>query len=192
MKRSLIGASAALAGLAASGMAAAHPGHEHGGGLVEGLSHPLLGTDHVLAMLAVGAWAWQLGGRARWAVPLSFVSLMAASAAAGAAGLALPMVESGIAASLLVLGLLIACAVRVAPAAGAAIVAVFAVFHGHAHGTEMPGFAHAWQYGAGFLLSTAALHGAGLLLGKRIGAHTLWLRATGAVIGLCGAWMLAA
>ncbi len=192
MKRPFFHTSLLLAGLAASGAALAHPGHEHGGGLAAGFSHPLLGADHLLAMLAVGVWAWQLGGRARWAVPLSFVTLMAGAAALGAAGVALPMVESGIAASLLVLGLLIAGAVHVSPAMGAAIVAVFAIFHGHAHGTEMPGFAHAWQYGAGFLLATAALHGAGLLLGKGIGRHGLWLRASGVLVGLSGAWLLAA
>ena len=192
MKRPFIRAGLALAGVVASGAALAHPGHEHGGGLAAGFSHPLLGADHLLAMLAVGAWAWQLGGKARWAVPLSFVTLMAGAAALGAAGVAMPMVESGIAASLLVLGLLIACAVRVSPAVGAAIVAVFAIFHGHAHGTEMPGYAQAWQYGAGFLLATAGLHGAGLLLGKAIGRHALWLRASGVLVGLSGAWMLAA
>lgn len=188
MSSKMIRYSAALAGAALCGVANAHPGH--GGGLMDGIAHPLLGADHLLAMLAVGAWAWQLGGRARWAVPLSFVSLMALAAAAGAAGLALPMVEGGIAASLLVLGLLIACAVRVNAAAGAAIVALFAVFHGVAHGVEMPAMASAWQYGLGFVLSTAALHGAGLMLGKGADQRAVLLRAAGAALGLGGAWMM--
>ena len=126
----------ALMSVAFSSIAQAHPGH--GGGLLAGIAHPLFGLDHVLAMVAVGVWAFQLGGRARWLVPASFVALMAVACGAGIAGVALPLVEAGIATSVLVLGLLIAFAVRVTPAFGAGIVALFAIFHGHAHGAEMP------------------------------------------------------
>jgi urease accessory protein len=178
----------ALTTIAFCGMANAHPGH--GGGLTAGLAHPLFGLDHLLAMVAVGVWAFQLGGRARWLVPASFVGLMALAGGFGMADLALPMVEIGIAASLLVLGLLIAFSIRVTPALGAGIVALFAIFHGHAHGAEMPLLGSAWLYGIGFVLSTAALHGLGLALGRGLQARTLWLRAAGAMVAASGAWMM--
>ena len=179
----------ALMSVAFSSIAHAHPGH--GGGLLAGIAHPLFGLDHVLAMVAVGVWAFQLGGRARWLVPASFVGLMAVAGGAGMAGIALPLVEAGIATSVLVLGLLIAFAVRVTPAFGACIVALFAIFHGHAHGAEMPLLSSAWQYGIGFVLSTAALHGLGLALGKGFDKQSLWLRAAGVMVAASGAWMLA-
>lgn len=179
----------ALTTIVFSGVANAHPGH--GGGLAAGFLHPLLGLDHLLAMVAVGVWAFQLGGRARWLVPASFVALMAVAGGIGMAGISVPMVETGIATSLLVLGLLIAFSVRVKPVIGAAIVALFAVFHGFAHGAEMPLLGSAWQYGIGFVLSTAALHGLGLALGKGLHERTLWLRAAGVVVAVSGAWMMA-
>lgn len=175
--------------LAASGIASAHPGHADG--LLSGLAHPLLGADHLLAMVAVGLWAYQLGGRARWQVPASFVALMSVAAIAGMAGFALPLVESGIAASLLVLGLLIAFSVRTGPAFGAGIVALFALFHGGAHGIEMPLNATAWQYGLGFVLATVALHGIGLMLGKGLARHGWMVRAGGMAIAASGAWLMA-
>lgn len=180
----------ALFSVAFCGIAGAHPGH--GGGLGEGLAHPLLGLDHLLAMVAVGVWAFQLGGRATWLVPASFVMLMAAGAAAAVAGFALPMVESGIAVSVLMLGLLIAFSVRVPAALGAGIVAAFALFHGVAHGAEMPQLVAAWQYGLGFVLSTAGLHVLGLLLAKGVEQRALWLRSAGVMVAASGAWMMAA
>ena len=180
----------ALMSVAFSSIAQAHPGH--GGGLLAGIAHPLFGLDHVLAMVAVGVWAFQLGGRARWLVPASFVALMAVAGGAGIAGIALPLVEAGIASSVLVLGLLIAFAVRVTPAFGAGIVALFAIFHGHAHGAEMPLMGSAWEYGIGFVLSTAALHGLGLALGKSFDKQSLWLRAAGVMVAASGAWMMVA
>ena len=179
----------ALMSIAFCGIANAHPGH--GGGLVAGITHPLFGLDHLLAMVAVGVWAFQLGGRAKWLVPASFVALMAVAGGVGMAGIALPMVESGIATSVLILGLLIAFSVRVTPALGAFIVALFAIFHGHAHGAEMPLLGSAWQYGIGFVASTAALHGLGLALGKGLNKQSLWLRAGGVAVAASGAWMLA-
>lgn len=179
----------ALISVAVCGVANAHPGH--GGGLLAGISHPLFGLDHLLAMVAVGVWAYQLGGRAKWLAPASFVALMAVAGGAGMAGIAMPMVESGIAASVLILGLLIAFAVRVTPAFAAAIVALFAVFHGAAHGAEMPALGSAWQYGIGFIAATAALHGLGLALGKGSVKQMLWLRAAGVAVAASGTWMLA-
>ena len=174
-----------------SGIAQAHPGH--GGGYMAGITHPFSGLDHLLAMLAVGIWAAQLGGRARWLVPGSFVVLMAVAGSAGMAGIgALPMVESGIATSVLLLGLLIAFSVKVPVALSASIVGLFAVFHGYAHGAEMPQLSTPWVYGIGFVLSTAALHGMGLLLGHGLHKRISSLRALGAIIAASGAWMMMA
>lgn len=180
----------ALATVVFCGVANAHPGH--GGGLMAGVAHPLFGLDHLLAMVAVGVWAYQLGGRATWLVPASFVGLMAVAGGAGMVNIGLPMVEIGIAMSVLVLGCLIAFSVRVTPAIGAAIVALFALFHGYAHGAEMPLLGSAWQYGIGFIVSTAALHGVGLVLGKGMDKKGWLLRAAGAMVAASGAWMMTA
>lgn len=179
----------ALLSLAGSGAALAHPGHADGA--MAGLAHPLLGLDHLLAMVAVGAWAAQLGGRAKWLVPASFVTLMAASAGLAMAGVALPMVEGGIATSVLLLGLLIALSVKVPPALGATVVGLFAVFHGYAHGSEMPAMSTAWLYGVGFVASTAMLHVLGVACAGSLRARGLWLRAAGAAVAATGAWMIA-
>lgn len=170
--------------------AQAHPGHSVTG-FSAGFAHPILGLDHVLAMFAVGLWAVQLGGRAMWFVPLTFVATMMAGGGLGMAHVPLPFVEHGILASVLILGLLIAFAARVPLAAGMAIVALFALFHGHAHGAEMPESAAGLSYGAGFALATAFLHaagiGAGLLVSRA--AQTLWVRLAGAAIAIEGAFL---
>jgi urease accessory protein len=181
---------AVLVSLLASGVAQAHPGHAHD--VLAGIAHPFMGLDHLLAMLTVGIWAAQLGGSARWLVPASFVGIMALTGGVGMLGIALPMVEGGIAASVLLLGLLVALSVRMSPAVGAVIVALFAAFHGNAHGLELPAAASWWQYAAGFILSTAVLHGAGLLVGGAMHKHRVWLRAVGVPVAACGAWMMAA
>jgi urease accessory protein len=140
----------------------AHPGHDAGVGFVHGFVHPVTGLDHVLAMVAVGLFAAQLGGRALWTVPLSFVSIMAVGGTLGIAGIAVPFVETGIAISVIVLGLAISLAWK-APVAGAvALVGLFAVFHGYAHGAEMPIDASGLEYGLGFVLATAILHVLGI------------------------------
>ena len=154
--------------LALPALAQAHPGHD-GHDLTwdfsSGFAHPLSGWDHLLAMIAVGLWAAQLGGRARWLVPAAFVSVMTLGATLGRTGIIFPGVEQGIAASVLVLGLLIATAVRLPVTAGMALVGVFAIFHGFAHGAEMPATAGGLLYGAGFIAATALLHAAGVGLG---------------------------
>lgn len=157
-----------LAMLLSPVLAHAHVGVGQTSGFAYGLGHPLAGLDHFLAMLAVGLWAAQRGGRATWAVPLSFVTVMAIACLAGNAGVALPFVEQGIAASVLVLGLLIVAAIRLPVAASALLVGLFAVFHGHAHGAEMPATASGMTYGTGFVLATALLHGLGLGIGTLI------------------------
>jgi len=162
------------------------PGDVHGFG--SGFAHPLHGFDHVLAMIAVGLWAAQLGGRARWLVPASFVGVMALGGALAMAGLRLPFAEEGIMLSLLVFGILIAVAARFPLAASMAIVGLFAFFHGHSHGTEMPVSAIGFAYGTGFALATAALHATGIAMGwlaeKR--ARRPVIRFAGAAIAVAG------
>lgn len=151
--------------------ALAHPGHDHGtdgSAFGTGFAHPIGGLDHILAMVVVGIWAAQRGGRSLWALPLCFVGLMVLGAVGGLAGMPLPFVEAGIAASILVMGLLVAMAARLPLAAAAGIAGLFAVFHGHAHGTELGVGLSAAGYIVGFALSTALLHGAGLLVGLAI------------------------
>ncbi|MDB5970297.1 MAG: hypothetical protein JWQ90_2747 [Hydrocarboniphaga sp.] len=143
----------------------AHPGHElHGAGFVDGLLHPLLGVDHLLVMLLVGVWAAQLGGKARWLVPASFVAVMALGASLAIGGVVLPQVEAGIAASLLIAVLLASSALRLSLAPAMLVVGMFALFHGTAHGLELPALAQPAMFALGFLLSTAALHVAGVML----------------------------
>jgi len=143
-------------------VAEAHTFGSQGAGLMAGLTHPFVGLDHLLAMIAVGIWAGQLGGRAVWLIPLTFVSVMAAAATLASFGLLLPLVEPAIACSVLVLGLLIAGSVRLPTSVGAFLVGLFAVFHGYAHGLELPQAASPILYGAGFVLATALLHGLGI------------------------------
>lgn len=153
----------------ASAPAFAHLDPLEHGSLAAGLSHPLFGVDHVLAMVAVGLWAAQIGmnperRNALWIVPSAFVGTMALGFLLAVMGVPLPFVEPAILASVIGLGLLVALAVRVPVAASAAIVAIFALFHGHAHGGEL-GAAGALQFGLGFVIATALLHLAGIGLG---------------------------
>ena len=151
-----------------------------------GFVHPFTGLDHLLAMLAVGLWAAQLGGRWIWAVPLAFVGSMALGGALGFAGVRLPFVEPMIAASVLVLGLLVAMRVQLRWSA-LALVGVFAVFHGIAHAIEMPPEGLRIVYVGGFVLATALLHAAGVGLGLLPRAR--W---AGVPVALAGLWLLAA
>ncbi|MDB6017325.1 MAG: Ni/Fe hydrogenase [Pedosphaera sp.] len=169
-------------------LAQAHhlPGETNG--FVGGLNHPVHGWDHILAMVAVGLWASQLGGRALWLVPATFVSLMAAGGMLGMMGVPVPGVETGILVSVLGLGLLIATAARLPLAASMAVVGLFAIFHGQAHGAEIPVAASGLSYGFGFVVSTAGLHacglGMGLLAQKRFAIPAV--RLAGAAIALGG------
>lgn len=143
----------------------AHPGHDHGTtGFGAGFAHPLHGADHILAMVAVGLWAASLGGRALWALPAGFVGAMALGFLLALGGIGLPLVEPMILGSVIVLGLAVALALRLSPAASVALVALFGLFHGHAHGGEM-GEAGALAFGAGFAVATALLHLGGVALG---------------------------
>jgi urease accessory protein len=140
-------------------------GEAPGAGFLDGLLHPLGGLDHVLAMLAVGMWGAQLGAPAIWLLPVAFPMVMALGGAAGIIGVPLPSVEIGITLSVLVLGSMIAFAQRPPLALAALIVAFFAVFHGYAHGIELPGQASAVPYSAGFVIATGLIHLTGIGIG---------------------------
>ncbi|WP_224000562.1 HupE/UreJ family protein [Aureimonas sp. SA4125] len=160
-KRLALAAAALLAGAAP---AFAHVGTQAHSSFLSGFAHPLSGLDHILAMVAVGLWAAQLGGRALYAVPAAFVGAMALGFILGASGLALPFVEPAILASVIVLGLVVATAVRVPLLASAGLVGLFALAHGAAHASEI-GTAGALSFSLGFVAATALLHGAGIGLG---------------------------
>ncbi|RWX78667.1 HupE/UreJ family protein [Neorhizobium lilium] len=161
------------------------------GSFMAGVSHPLFGLDHILVMVAVGLWAAQLSGqnrdhRALWMVPLAFVAAMALGFAAGVAGMPLPFVEPAILASVIALGLLVAVSVRLPTIACSAVVGVFALFHGHAHGVEL-GAAGALQFGIGFMIATALLHMSGIGLGLFVSRFSPNLsRILGALTALLG------
>ncbi len=175
---------------AAATPALAHLNPLEHGSFMAGVSHPLFGLDHILAMAAVGLWAAQLSSagdsKALWAVPAGFVAAMAAGFGLALAGVALPAVEPAILASVVALGLVVALAVRLPAAAGAAAVGLFALFHGHAHGGEL-GAATALQYGIGFVASTAALHLGGMGLGLTISRlHPQIARLLGGLTAVAG------
>ena len=181
--------SLALAALAATTAPAfAHLNPEEHGSFMAGLSHPLFGLDHILVMVAVGLWAAQIGGKALWGVPAAFVSTMAIGFGLAVAGIGLPFVEPAILASVVALGLLVAMAVKLDTVASAAIVAVFALFHGHAHGGEL-GTAGALEFGIGFVAATALLHVAGIGLGlgiARLSGGPIAARVIGGLTALAG------
>lgn len=169
-------------------LAHAHPDHGNASGFAHGFLHPVQGLDHILAMIAVGLWAAQMGGRAIWAVPVAFVGAMTLGAVLGIQGVNLPLIEPGILTSIIVLGLLIATACRLPLAASMPLVAVFAICHGFAHGAEMPLSASGFTYCLGFVLATTALHIAGVGIG--IGIEKIstarWIRLAGPPIVALG------
>ncbi len=142
----------------------AHAGH----GIASGFLHPFLGWDHLLAMLAVGAWGATLGGRAIWVMPATFLSMMIVGGLSGMAGIELPFVETMILASVLVLAGFLVARVKMPVWSGMAIVGLFALAHGHAHGTEMPELANAWVYGAGFVAATSLIHALGAIAAQAV------------------------
>ena len=142
--------------------ALAHTGVGHASGFMHGFMHPVGGLDHVLAMVAVGVFAFVLGGRALWLVPLSFVAMMVAGFGLGIAQVDMPFVELGIALSSVVIGGLAAYGRSMPTVVAAGLVGLFAIFHGHAPGAEMPVDASGLEYAAGFIVATALLHLAGI------------------------------
>jgi urease accessory protein len=164
------------------------------GGLLSGFSHPLFGLDHLLAMLAVGIWGAQMGGRLIWTLPVAFPLVMAAGGLLGMAGFTIPHVETGIALSVLALGLVITLALRPPEAIALLLIAIFAIFHGYAHGIEMPSAADPAAYGAGFVAATGLIHVAGIGIGLTLGR--LWngqlSRGIGGLIAAAGVYFLVA
>ncbi|WP_095052907.1 HupE/UreJ family protein [Pseudomonas sp. Irchel s3b2] len=181
----------AMALLLTPTIAFAHPGHGDNG-LMAGISHPIGGLDHLLAMIAVGLWAAQQKGAARWALPCTFVGTMLIGGLLGLEGLNLPALESGIAASVLALGLAVALAVRPPLSLAVAATALFALFHGVAHGLELPEMSSPWAYAAGFVVATAALHGLGYAVVRVLPqAAAPLVRLAGAASAATGIWLLA-
>jgi urease accessory protein len=185
--------SIAMASLVLAQPAFAHEQAGVGGGLTSGLLHPLTGIDHLIAMVAVGIWGAQLGPPAIWVLPITFPLVMALGGVLGVLHIPLPMPELVIALSALVLGAAVAMRLRLPFAAAAVFVAVFAIFHGHAHGAELPGSANPLAYGVGFVVATGLLH----LCGIAIGTLTRWpigerlIQGLGVVIAVLGGYFLA-
>jgi urease accessory protein len=170
----------------------AHVGAGETNSFGAGFTHPFLGLDHITVMVAVGLWAALKGGRALWVWPATFVSVMLVGGALGMAQVPVPFVEPGILASVVALGLLVALAVDLPIWTGGLIIGLFAIFHGHAHGTEVPAAVSGIQYMAGFAAATALLHALGisgaLVLGKR---HREIVRVAGAACALIGLALVA-
>ncbi len=174
----------------------AHVGLHDQGGFAYGFMHPMSGLDHVCAMVAVGMLAAQLGGRALWLLPGAFVGMMIVGGVLGFEGVGLPLVEHGVGLSVIVLGALVALGVRMPTAIAMGLVGLFAVFHGHAHGTELPKGIEPAEFAEGFILATALLHVGGIALGLALirlaAAPREWAaRIVGAVMALFGVSLLA-
>lgn len=179
-----------LFGLAS--VASAHEGAGISGGFYSGFVHPVVGLDHVAAMVAVGLWGAFLGSPAIWILPVVFPLVMAVGGALGVAGVPLPAVETGIATSAVILGAMVAFAVRPPLWVAALLVGVFAVFHGHAHGTELPDAANPLAYSLGFVIATGMLHLCGIAFGLlvRWPSGRVAVRAGGGLIALAGVGFL--
>src|SRR3954454_9168456 len=185
--RALISAGAALAVLA--GTALAHIGAGGAGDFLSGFAHPLFGPDHMVAMVAVGLWGACLGAPAIWLLPVVFPLVMACGGVLGIAGVPIPAVEAGIAASAIILGALVAFGARAPLWSATCLVGALAIFHGYAHGRELPGGASAVAFSAGFVIATGTLHLSGIAFGLlvRWPAGRLAVRAAGTAIALTGA-----
>ena len=160
---------AAATAILTPAVAFAHTGVGDTSGFVHGFGHPISGLDHILAMVMVGVFAWQLGGRALWLVPMTFLVIMSIGGALGIAGIGVPFVEIGIALSVVVSGAIVAFNVKAPIAAAMGLVGLFAIFHGHAHGAEIPEDTAGFAYATGFMIATALLHLAGITAGFLIG-----------------------
>ena len=175
-----------------AGPASAHTGHNAGFALTDGFLHPLMGLDHLLAMVAVGLLAWQLGGRAVLSLPAAFLGSMALGAAASNLGYEMPGIEFLITTSVIVVGLAIALDVRTPVLASAAVIGVFALAHGQAHGAEIPLGTNFYGYAAGFMVATGLLHAFGLGMGGLMPRGAVAVRTVGTIIALAGAGLAAA
>ena len=172
--------------------ALAHVGQGEAHGLLTGFMHPITGVDHVLAMVAVGLWGAQLGAPGIWVLPVAFPLVMAMGGMLGFLGVPLPGVEYGIAASAILLGAAVMFAARPPLAVAAALVGIFAIFHGHAHGTELPPGQSALLYSVGFVVATGCLHAIGIGIGTihRWSWGKSLLRAAGGVVAAGGIFFM--
>lgn len=172
-------------------LASAHPGHEHTTSFMTGFMHPMGGLDHLLAMLAIGLWAASLGGRALWAVPAAFVGTMLVGGGLAVAGVQVPFIEQGIVLSVILMGALLVGAARFPVAVCAGTAGLFALFHGAAHGLEMPLDANGAEYALGFATATALLHVAGIGFGMAVARFQapIVTRVTGSFIAIAGLFL---
>ena len=170
----------------------AHQQQGQSAGFLTGLAHPISGLDHVLAMVAVGMWGAQLGSPAIWMLPLAFPMVMALGGMLGLMGVPLPGIEYGIAASAILLGAAVMFEMQPALAVAAALVAFFAIFHGYAHGTELPPGQSAMLYSMGFVIATGCLHAAGIGLGeaRRLTWGRGLVRVAGAIVAVGGVFFM--
>ncbi len=182
----------AVVGLLFAPAAFAHTFGAHGAGFVDGLVHPFFGLDHLLAMVAVGLWAAQLGGSNLWRVPVAFVTAMTVGAIVANPAFDATWLETAIAGSVMALGLMVAFRLRLPSLLAVAAVSCFALFHGFAHGLEMPQTASPLGYGLGFLLATASLHLLGLCLGLSMARGRVVLRISGVAIAALGLLLITA
>ena len=172
-------------------LALAHPGHEHTTSFISGFMHRMGGLDHLLAMLAIGLWAASLGGRALWAVPAAFIGTMLVGGGLAVAGVQVPFIEQGIVLSVILMGALLVGAARFPVTICAGIAGLFAVFHGAAHGLEMPLNANGAEYALGFAAATALLHLVGIGFGAAIARFQapIITRVTGSLIAVAGLFL---
>jgi urease accessory protein len=170
----------------------AHAEQGQAAGFLTGLHHPISGLDHVLAMVAVGLWGAQLGAPAIWLLPVTFPMVMAFGGFLGLIGVPLPGVELGIAASAMLLGTMVACEARPPLWLAATLVGVFAIFHGHAHGTELPAGENGLLYSVGFVIATGCLHATGISIGliHRWPSGRIVLRVAGVAVAAGGAFFM--
>jgi urease accessory protein len=173
-------------------VALAHPQSGEAKGFLTGFRHPISGLDHVLAMVAVGLWGAQLGSPAIWLLPVAFPMVMAFGGMLGLMGVPLPGVEYGIAASAILLGAAVMFEIRPPLVLAAILVGFFAIFHGHAHGTELPPGESGLLYSIGFVIATGCLHGVGISIGAvhRWGWGQRFLRFAGAIVAVGGMFFL--
>jgi len=179
----------------APAVAMAHVGQgDISGGFVSGFMHPIMGPDHVVAMVAVGLWGAQLGAPAIWVLPVTFPLVMAFGSVLGVLGVPIPAIEIGIALSAIVLGAMVAFSARPPLWVAMALVGIFAIFHGYAHGAELPESANAIAFSIGFVVATGSLHALGILIGTvnrwKLGSKLLKLGGT--LIAFAGIYFLAA
>jgi urease accessory protein len=172
-------------------LAHAHVGFGETSGFLRGMWHPPSGIDHICAMVAIGLWASQMGGRSLWLVPLTFLMLMATGGLLGMSGISLPFIEQGIIASVLILGVFIVAAIRMPLVASVVLVGLFALCHGHSHGAEMPPSVSGLQFAMGFVLATTVFHTLGIGLGVAMQkqGRPMVVRFAGLAIICCGSFL---